>query len=131
MGMTLQDKLNEIYKEYGYYCDALDSFTLKGKDGIEKIQQVMKELRENTNVSGKVSQVIDYLGDEVPEDGFGKLPKADVIKYILKDGSWIAVRPSGTEPKIKIYYSIQAEKMYLAEEKLKKIQNSVRDFIEK
>lgn len=131
MGMTLQDKLNEIYKEYGYYCDALDSFTLKGKDGIEKIQQVMKELRENTNVSGKVSQVIDYLGDEVPEDGFGKLPKADVIKYILKDGSWIAVRPSGTEPKIKIYYSIQAEKMSLAEEKLKKIQNSVRDFIEK
>lgn len=100
-GKTLVDGLNEIYDEYGYYLDFLDSFVLKGKDGAEKIQSLMVTFREKgTSLLPDIKEIIDF------KDGIRDLPNENVLKYILNDGSWIAVRPSGTEPKIKVYYSV-------------------------
>jgi phosphoglucomutase len=100
-GKTLVDGLNEIYDEYGYYLDYLDSFVLKGKDGAEKIQNLMVTFREKgTSLLPDIKEIIDF------KDGIRDLPKENVLKYIFNDGSWMAVRPSGTEPKIKVYYSI-------------------------
>lgn len=125
-GMTLVDKINQIYTEYGYYRDALDSFTLKGKDGLEKISSMMSELRSSDSPFEHTAQVIDYSKPVEAEPGFGTLPTSNVLKYILEDGSWIAVRPSGTEPKIKIYYSIKGADKVEAEKKLEDIQNTIQ-----
>lgn len=125
-GETLMDRLEGLYQEYGYYRDAQDSFTLKGKDGLEKIQNMMKTLREGNSPFCNTAQVLDYQTSVEAEAGFGFLPKANVLKYMLKDGSWIAIRPSGTEPKIKIYYSIRGESAVEANEKLTEAQKIIR-----
>lgn len=125
-GKTLLDRMNEIYEEFGYYRDALDSFTLKGKDGLEKISSMMADLRSSGSPFEKTAQVIDYRQPVKAEEGFGYLPTSNVLKYILDDGSWIAVRPSGTEPKIKIYYSIKAVDKEEAENKLIDTQNTIK-----
>lgn len=125
-GKTLLDEMDEIYSEYGYYRDALDSFTLKGKDGLEKITAMMAELRSSDSPFEDTASVIDYSRPVDAEPGFGKLPTSNVLKYILEDGSWIAVRPSGTEPKIKIYYSIKAVDKKTAEKKLENAQNVIQ-----
>lgn len=125
-GKTLLDHMNEIYQEYGYYRDALDSFTLKGKEGLEKIASMMSQLREGISPFTDTEKIIDYSVPVEAEEGFGTLPTSNVLKYILKDGSWIAVRPSGTEPKIKIYYSIIGEDREKAEENLQMIQNTIQ-----
>ena len=123
-GKTLVDKIDEIYSEYGYYRDALDSFTLKGKDGLERISSMMAGLRSNGTPFDNTVSVIDYKAD-VDAAPFGLLPKSNVLKYVLTDGSWIAVRPSGTEPKIKIYYSVVGEDRDQAEEKLNTYRNTI------
>jgi phosphoglucomutase len=123
-GKTLVDKLEEIYTEYGYYRDALDSFTLKGKDGLERISSMMVELRCNGSPFSNTASVINYK-DDVNVAPFGLLPKSNVLKYILDDGSWIAVRPSGTEPKIKIYYSIVGENRDSTETALEYYRNTM------
>ncbi len=108
-GLTLFDRLQQIYNEYGYYEDALDSFELKGKDGLEQIVHMMQVLRTGKSPFADTALMIDYKTGVAAEEGFGTLPTSDVLKYILTDGSWVAVRPSGTEPKIKLYYSIKGE----------------------
>ena len=128
-GKTLLDKINDIYAEYGFYRDALDSFTLKGKDGLEKINAMMKNLRHNGSPFDNTAQIIDYSKPVKAENGFGELPVSDVLKYILTDGSWIAVRPSGTEPKIKIYYSIKGADKVSAENHFIKIQKTITKLI--
>lgn len=125
-GKTLLAEMDEIYAEYGYYRDALDSFTLKGKDGLEKITAMMAELRSSDSPFEGTACVIDYSKPVDAEPGFGKLPTSNVLKYILEEDSWIAVRPSGTEPKIKIYYSIKAVDKGTAEKKLIDIQNVIQ-----
>lgn len=123
-GKTLVDALNDIYSEYGYYLDALDSFVLKGKDGAEKIQHLMTVFRsEGAAMFDGVKKIIDY------STGVGDLPKENVLKYIFTDGSWMAVRPSGTEPKIKVYYSIQDKDRESAAARLDKIRNTVNGVI--
>lgn len=123
-GKTLVDALNDIYSEYGYYLDALDSFVLKGKDGAEKIQHLMTVFRsEGAAMFDGVEKIIDY------STGVGDLPKENVLKYIFADGSWMAVRPSGTEPKIKVYYSIQDKDRESAAARLDKIRNTVNGVI--
>lgn len=124
-GKTLLDRMNEIYEEYGYYRDALDSYTLKGKDGLEKISSMMAELRSGDSPFSNTCQVIDYNKSVAAEEGFGVLPTSNVLKYILEDGSWIAVRPSGTEPKIKIYYSIKGSDKEAADQKLETIKHII------
>lgn len=125
-GKTLIDRLNELYEEYGYYRDAQDSFTLKGKDGLDRIRGMMSALREGDSPFAGTAQVLDYQGQVQAEAGFGLLPKANVLKYVLNDGSWIAVRPSGTEPKIKIYYSIKGSCRNEAEKKLEEAREIIR-----
>lgn len=125
-GKTLLVEMNEIYSEYGYYRDALDSFTLKGKDGLEKIASMMTELRVFGSPFEGTASVMDYSKPVNAEEGFGTLPTSNVMKYVLEDGSWIAVRPSGTEPKIKIYYSIKGAYKDIAEKKLEEIQNTIQ-----
>lgn len=123
-GKTLVDGLNEIYDEYGYYLDFLDSFVLKGKDGAEKIQSLMSDFR-NTGKAlfDGIEEIIDF------SIGIRDLPKENVLKYIWKDGSWMAVRPSGTEPKIKVYYSIVDKSRENAAARLEEIRNKIKDII--
>lgn len=100
--MTLVDALEELYRTYGYCLDRLTSYTLKGKEGMEVIRRIMDSLRENgAPFADDVLSVLDY------EKGIEDLPKENVLKFLLADGSWIAVRPSGTEPKIKFYCSLK------------------------
>lgn len=124
-GKTLVDGLNEIYDEYGYYLDYLDSFILKGKDGAEKIQELMTYFR-NTGKAlfDGIESIIDYSG------GIGDLPKENVLKYVWIDGSWMAVRPSGTEPKIKVYYSVVDADREKAKKRLDIIREKISDIIE-
>lgn len=101
-GKTLIDALNDIYDKYGYYLDSLDTFVLKGIEGAQKIQSLMTEFRENgSKFFDNTKKVYDF------SKGIADLPKENVLKYIFEDGSWLAIRPSGTEPKLKVYYSIQ------------------------
>lgn len=123
---TLLDRMEEIYAEYGYYRDALDSFTLKGKDGLEKISSMMSELRNGASPFVDTERIINYSNPVSAEEGFGTLPTSNVLKYVLKDGSWIAVRPSGTEPKIKIYYSIKGSDRDAVEKKLLETQDTIQ-----
>lgn len=119
-GKNLVDGLNEIYDEYGYYLDYLDSFVLKGKDGAEKIQNLMVTFREKgTALLPDIKEIIDF------STGIRDLPKENVLKYIFKDGSWMAVRPSGTEPKIKVYYSIVDADKNNAKIRLEEIRNTI------
>ena len=102
-GISLKDKLKEIYDEYGYYHNSLKSFEFPGSSGFEKMQKIMANLRNNP--LNKINDVeIDRCNDY--SLGIDGLPKSDVLKYFLNDGSTIVVRPSGTEPKIKIYISL-------------------------
>ena len=128
--MTLIEKMQEIYNKYGYYKDHLDSFTLKGYDGVNKIKSMMDKLRNDDSIFENILEKLDYSNPIQAEKGFGYLPTSNVLKYIFRDGSWIAVRPSGTEPKIKIYYSIKGTDKQNAENKLKDIQNTIKDFLE-
>ena len=119
-GKTLVDGLNEIYDKYGYYLDFLDSFVLKGKDGAEKIQNLMVEFRnKGKELLPDIKEIVDF------KDGIRDLPKENVLKYIFNDGSWMAVRPSGTEPKIKVYYSIVDPDKSNAKARLENIRQTI------
>lgn len=123
-GKTLVDALNEIYDEYGYYLDFLDSFVLKGKDGAEKIQNLMTYFRnKGKDLFDGIEEIIDF------STGIRDLPKENVLKYIWADGSWIAVRPSGTEPKIKVYYSIVDPSKENAKARLESIREEIKNII--
>lgn len=111
-GISLLDRLQALYAEYGYCLNTLHSFTFEGSAGFEKMQKIMKHFRTEapTAFAGKkVEKVLDYL------PGLDGLPKSDVLKYLLSDHCSVVVRPSGTEPKLKIYISISAENQTAAE----------------
>jgi phosphoglucomutase len=118
--MTLVDYLNVLYSEYGFYLDALDSFVLKGKDGASRIKNIMSYFRANkATVFPNITDVKDY------STGIGDLPKSNVLKFFLKGGSWIAVRPSGTEPKLKMYYSVRGIDSSTCERSLQNIRTII------
>ena len=118
--MTLVDALNVLYSEYGFYLDALDSFVLKGKDGASRIRNIMSYFRANkATVFPNITDVKDY------STGIGDLPKSNVLKFFLKGGSWIAVRPSGTEPKLKMYYSVRGIDSSTCERSLQNIRTII------
>lgn len=117
-GKTLLDVLAELYAEHGFFLDALDNFTFKGIDGSDKISALMDGLRKNAPTAAgdiKVAKVEDFQSAEMKAEGF---PSSNVLKFKMEDGSWVAVRPSGTEPKCKFYYSIVAENEEKAKVKL-------------
>ena len=123
-GKTLVDVMEEIYKTYGYFLDKLDSYTLKGIDGVERIRAIMKEMREKgKDLLPGIAKVNDYTV------GIDDLPKADVLKFVFEDSSWIAIRPSGTEPKIKVYYSVKGENKDDAQKVLEARQGVINSII--
>ncbi|MDD4504675.1 MAG: phospho-sugar mutase, partial [Clostridiaceae bacterium] len=104
-GITLYQGLMELYRKYGYYNESLASVAFKGKEGMEKMVKLMNSLRNNPpkEINGlKVIEVRDYTNYSGPI----KLPKGNVLQFILEDKSWFCIRPSGTEPKLKIYFSV-------------------------
>ncbi len=132
-GKTLCDVLEDCYKEHGYYNESQTSITLEGMSGAAKIKEIMTRLRTEKlqDINGvKIVRYQDFdtaeegVGDEVkPLTGF---TKSNVLKYFLEDGSWIAVRPSGTEPKIKIYYCIKGTSSEDALNKAKKYEEEMK-----
>ncbi len=117
-GKTLLDVLNELYEKHGFYLDALDNFAFKGIDGADKIKALVNGLRNDPPViSGDIDVINmeDYTSDEMISKGF---PSSNVLRFLLSDGSWVAVRPSGTEPKCKFYFSVRGKDKAEAEKKL-------------
>lgn len=124
-GKTLVDALEEIYKEYGYYLDALDSFVLQGIDGVQKMNAMLDALRaRGASAFPDVETVQDF------SEGIGDLPKENVLKYLFRNGSWLAVRPSGTEPKLKVYYSVRGESHEAAAEQLSALHEQMKAVVE-
>ncbi|PGC59909.1 phosphoglucomutase [Bacillus toyonensis] len=132
-GKTLYDGLLEVFEKYGFFREDLVSLTLKGKDGAEQIQEMMATFRENPpkEVAGlTVVAVEDYKASIVTslQDGHKEeihLPKSNVLKYQLEDGSWFCLRPSGTEPKIKFYFGVKNNSLQNSEQKLLTIKEDI------
>ncbi len=132
-GKTLYDGLLEVFEKYGFFREDLVSLTLKGKDGAEQIQEMMATFRENPpkEVAGlTVVAVEDYKASLVTslQDGHKEeihLPKSNVLKYQLEDGSWFCLRPSGTEPKIKFYFGVKDSSLQNSEQKLLTIKEDI------
>lgn len=110
-GISLLDKLNELYKAYGYCLNTLHSYEFDGSAGFAKMQSIMQAFRSDIKEFGgkKVIKLLDYA------PGLDGLPKSDVLKFLLEDNCSIVVRPSGTEPKLKTYISVSAENKENAE----------------
>ena len=125
--MSLYEGLIDIYNKYGYYREELKSITLKGIDGMEQIKSIMQYYR-NSNIESIGSIKIKGLKDY--SSGIDGLPKSDVLKFILEDESWIAVRPSGTEPKIKFYFGCNGKDKDIVDEKVMNIMNDIINITE-
>jgi phosphoglucomutase len=135
-GMSLYDALMAIFKEYGYFLEGLRSLTLKGKDGAELIQKTLASFREDPlKAIGnlKITAAEDYLASIMTNsDGTSnpiQLPKSNVLKYYLEDGTWICLRPSGTEPKVKFYFSVNSGSLQESKEKLARIEQQFMDIV--
>lgn len=130
-GISLFEQMNNIYEKYGYFKEDLVSVTLKGITGMVKIKEIMTSYRENPPKAAgdfKVLKVRDYQEDTITDLVTGTvtptgLPKSDVLYFDLNDNAWCAVRPSGTEPKIKFYFGVKGSSMSDAEAKLNKLMN--------
>ncbi|WP_373713401.1 phospho-sugar mutase [Streptococcus sp.] len=136
-GLTLADGIDEIFKEYGYFAEKTISVTLSGKDGAEQIKAIMAKFRDNApeQFNGTDIALFEDFALQTATDKDGKVtalttPPSDVLKYTLADDSWFAVRPSGTEPKIKFYIATVGETLAEAEEKIANIEKEINDFVE-
>ena len=119
-GISLYEALQNTYKKYGYYIEENVSMTLKGKDGLEKIQRIINKFRYENTIEGlDIKEKLDFA------KGVEEYPKANVLKYIFEDGDWLAIRPSGTEPKLKFYFAVSDCTEEKATEKLEKIKKLV------
>lgn len=124
-GLTLTDKLEELYKTYGYCLNTLHSYTFEGSAGFAKMQAIMQEFRSGIGSFGgkRVVKLLDYA------PGIDGLPRSDVLKFLLEDNCSVVVRPSGTEPKLKLYISVSAKDRETAEMEEKEIVNSAEIFL--
>lgn len=137
-GKTLWDAMLDMYERYGYYKDDIQSITLKGIEGLQKIQQIMDTLRKNppAEIGGyTVLKARDYQADTIKDTVTGEvtktgLPSSNVLYYDLSDDAWVCVRPSGTEPKVKFYYGIKGNSLADAEEKSAKLGEEVLAMID-
>lgn len=137
-GMTLYDGLIQLYETYGYYKEALTSFTLKGKDGAEQISRIVSQFcrhppAELANVA--VEKIEDYQSGKrinllTAQQEVIDLLSSNVLKFWLQDGSWFAIRPSGTEPKVKFYFSVKEVTQNRSEKRLEEIQSNVMGAVE-
>lgn len=127
-GLSLYEGLEELYKKYGYFKEKTISLTLKGIEGIAKIKEIITYFRENDINEFNQTKVVE-LKDY--QNGIDGLPKSNVLKYFLEDGSWIAVRPSGTEPKLKFYVAVKGEDEAKCLDKIANIESDINKIIEK
>ncbi len=138
-GKTLWDAMIDMYEKYGYYKDDVKAITLKGIEGLEKIQTILETLRADApkEIGGyKVLKVRDYKKDTITDLADGKvtptgLPVSNVLYYELEDDAWVCVRPSGTEPKVKFYYGIKGTSLEEADAKSESLGKEVLAMIEK
>ena len=137
--MTLWDAMLAMYERYGYYKDDVTAITLKGIEGLAKIQEIMNTLRENApaEIGGyKVTEVRDYKKDTITDTATGAvkptgLPASNVLYYELEDDAWVCVRPSGTEPKVKFYLGVKGTSLEDADAKSKALSEAVHAMIGK
>ena len=137
-GMTLYEGLQELYKKYGFYKETIKSITLKGIEGIENMKKIMDTLR--TDLPKEIGGVLlvesrDYNAGTFKnhltgEEGTVNLPKSNVLYYTLENGTWFCVRPSGTEPKIKIYFGSKGDTMETAENNIQNALNGVMEIVD-
>ncbi len=128
-GITLYEQMNRLFEKYGYFKEDLVSVTLKGIEGMEKIKEIMGSYRKNPPVAAggcKVLKFRDYEADTITDIAEGTvtptgLPGSDVLYFELEEDAWCAVRPSGTEPKIKFYFGVKGSSLENAEDRLKKL----------
>lgn len=138
-GMNLWDAMIALYERYGYYKDDIQSITMKGIEGLAKIQSILETLRKNppTEIAGyKVLKARDYKEDTIRDMATGEvtgtgLPSSNVLYYDLTDDAWLCVRPSGTEPKVKFYYGIKGTSLSDADEKSAAMGKEVLAMIDK
>lgn len=134
-GLTLADGIEEIYKEYGYFAEKTISVTLSGVDGAAEIKKIMDKFRDNAPAQFNTTNIVkteDFLTQTATStNGVEKLttPPSNVLKYTLADDSWIAVRPSGTEPKIKFYIATVGTDLADAEAKITNIEKEINNFV--
>ena len=127
----------DMYEKYGYYKDDIQSITLKGIEGLAKIQEILETLRKNPPKKVGAYDVVttrDYREDKIVDIATGEtrptgLPKSNVLYYDLTDDAWLCVRPSGTEPKVKFYYGVKGNSLEDADEKSKALGREVIDMI--
>ena len=137
--MTLWDAMLAMYEKYGYYKDDVTSITLKGIEGLAKIQEIMNTLRENAPAeigAYKVTAVRDYKKDTITDVATGKvtptgLPSSNVLYYEMTDDAWVCVRPSGTEPKVKFYLGVKGSSLEDADAKSEALSKAVLAMIDK
>ena len=137
-GKTLWDAMIEMYEQFGYYKDAIQSVTMKGIEGLQKIQEIMNSLRQNppAEFAGhKVVAVRDYKADTITDVTTGAvkptgLPNSNVLYYELTDDAWVCVRPSGTEPKVKFYYGVKGTSLEDADKKSETMGKAVLDMVD-
>lgn len=130
-GQTLVDVLNSLYSSYGAHHEVTNAYTLSGSEGLQEIQDILSKFRntELKSIGGiNVLYHDDYQLQKRSNGDVIELPVSNVLKYFLEDGSWIAIRPSGTEPKLKIYYCVVADSMVKAEAKYCEIHEAIEQF---
>jgi phosphoglucomutase len=128
-GMTLYEGLMELFRKYGYYKESLTSITFKGKEGMEEMTKLIDTLRNDRprEIKGvKVAEVRDYMDYNGPIS----LPKENVLQFMLGDKSWFCIRPSGTEPKLKLYYSVKENSWEDADTKMARLREGVEAIVE-
>lgn len=125
-GISLLDKLDELYRTYGYRLNMLHSYEFDGSAGFEKMQEIMKRFHQGMIELGgrQVENILDY------SQGLDGLPKSDVLKYLIEGNSSVVVRPSGTEPKLKVYISISANSMETAKDEEQKIADQMTEYMQ-
>lgn len=137
-GKTLLDALDILYEKHGYYQEGLSALTLKGREGSRQITAIMQEIRNNPlpEIAGlKVEELEDYLTSEriFMDPGAQKetidLPQEDVVKFVLEKESWVCLRPSGTEPKIKCYYGVRGENVEESKQRLNALQETMNQLM--
>ena len=136
-GKTIWDAMLDMYEKYGYYKDNVIAITHKGIEGLQKIQSIMDNLRKNPPMkfgNYDVTAVRDYLKDEIVNVKTGEkkptgIPKSNVLYFELTEDAWLCVRPSGTEPKIKLYFGVVGKDLADADEKSEKLAVIVKDLL--
>ena len=137
-GMTLYDALEGLYQKFGYFIEGIQSMTLEGIEGKKQIANIMEKFRANhfnTFADEKLVTYNDYQSKESLDLAGGEksaidLPKSNVLKFVFNENSWYALRPSGTEPKLKVYYSVTGRSRESAEEKMEILRKAVNEIIE-